>query len=450
MEKIMEMAKICHYVLNEQSVEKNIEYRLLRYVAKLDLDGKVLLFNTLTREMFSMDPFEFQEAMQNANSDSFETLVKSRFLVPLDFDDLKFKNQIFDLHKTFDTSKGITHYIIMPTMACNARCFYCFEHGSKRYPMTDKIALDTANYIIKNALGQKIKIQWFGGEPLFNSKAIDIISDRLIEKKQDFSSIMISNGYLFDKTTVEKAVLNWKLQSVQITIDGTEKIYNNVKSYIYKNDISPFKIVLNNIRLLLNYEIKVIVRLNMDKHNEKDLYNLVDILYDNFKDNRENFCIYVWLLYDNRGVNKTIRDDEERHQLTASLLELENYIHEKGLGTKSLPDNDIKTGACLGDSKKSLVVLPDGHLGKCDHHSDDEFVGSIYGDSFDQETIKRWSEHRKPVELCKECPLVPECHRLKLCPDDGAYDCDKFLQKQRLRKLYRQMENAYDKFKEKF
>ena len=58
---------------------------------------------------------------------------------------------------------------------------------------------------------------------------------------------MISNGYLFDDTIIEKSVNDWNLNSVQVTLDGTEEVYNKIKSYICHDLISPFMRVIENI-----------------------------------------------------------------------------------------------------------------------------------------------------------------------------------------------------------
>lgn len=101
----------------------------------------------------------------------------------------------------------------------------------------------------------------------------------------------------------------------------------------------------------------------MDKHNQADLYRLVDLLHERFKDKEEYFGIYVWLLYDSRGAAKNIRSDFERHELTMALGELEDYINRQGLSLKTLPSKDIKLNACIADADHSATILPDGSLG---------------------------------------------------------------------------------------
>ena len=108
---------------------------------------------------------------------------------------------------------------------------------------------------------------------------------------------MISNGYLFDDNLIKTAKEDWNLQNVQITLDGTEEIYNKTKNYIYKNDENPFKRVINNIHKLAYNKISVSIRMNCDKHNFEDLIKLVHYLHEEFKGN-DLVSMYVWPIFE--------------------------------------------------------------------------------------------------------------------------------------------------------
>ena len=113
--------------------------------------------------------------------------------------------------------------------------------------MDSAVAEKTAEYIARHCGGKEVSLSWFGGEPLYNMEAIDIICRRLEDKSVAFHSKMISNGYLFDKEIVRKANEDWKLRNVQITLDGTEDVYNKTKAFIYKG-INAFKRVIGTVQ----------------------------------------------------------------------------------------------------------------------------------------------------------------------------------------------------------
>lgn len=449
MEQILQQAAIYSNIIGEQQPDDAIKYNIATFIAITEYDNKILLFNTLSREMIALKKREFDNLYNGVWNELYTILIKKRFLVPIQHDDYKLCNQIISVAKALDNNKNILKYVIMPTMECNARCFYCFEHGAKRYPMTNEVANDVANFILKNSDDQKISIQWFGGEPLFNTEPIDIISTRLKQEKINFESKMITNGYLFDQNMILKALNIWNLKTIQITLDGTEKVYNKTKNYIYKNELNAFERVINNIQLLVNHKIKVIIRLNLDNHNSYDLYNLINYIIERFEKQEDYISIYVWLLYDNRGSQKKINNIDDKIFLTDLLIKLEDYIEKSGFSLKSHPNAYLEYRACLADTDNSTIILPNGNLGCCDHHSDDEIYGSIYSDSIDYDVVNSWKIHHEHIELCKTCPLLPQCHKVAKCPEDGGYICDEHLQKHRINTLHRQMRNAYKDYIER-
>ena len=150
------------------------------------------------------------------------------------------------------------------------------------------------------------------------------------------------------------------------------------------------------------------------------------------------------LLFDNFNIMNSVRPDEDRRELTLEQMRLEEYISECGFGTTSPPADKLKTTYCMADDPHSTTILPNGNLGKCEHYSDDGFWGSIYSDEKNEEVLREWKTRRAPIELCAACPILPQCNKLKNCPDD--IECDKYMQAHALSKVYRQMQNAYDKF----
>ena len=140
-----------------------------------------------------------------------------------------------------------TEFTVLTTTDCNARCYYCYEKGIRREPMTRETAIAAADYIACASRGEKVRLRWFGGEPLFNREAIDVICGALEQKKICFESAMTTNGFYLDEKTTADAVEKWNLKNVQITVDGTEKTYNRIKAYIDAEE-NPYRRVMNNIK----------------------------------------------------------------------------------------------------------------------------------------------------------------------------------------------------------
>lgn len=434
--------------LGEQTVNDGANYRFIKFSYILKQDNDVVLYNLITGEVLVLSDAEFEAATADFTNEISKQLIKCWYLVPMNFDDNKFVKEydkLLTLINGIYTKPLLNSFTILTTTDCNARCFYCYEHGCNKKWMDEQTAHDTANYILKNG-SPFVTLRWFGGEPLYNSKVIDIICNELKANGVKFDSVMTSNAYLFDEDLVKTAVEEWKLKTIQITLDGTEEIYNKVKAYIYKEDKSPFKRVLNNIELLLKAGVQVKIRLNMDDHNYDDLYQLVDILNEKFR-GYNNLVIYAHLLYEDSCKAVKQRNDEQRKILSDKCDTLTEYIKSKGNG-KGIVEGQVQFFKhCMADSDGSIMVLPDGKLGKCEHYLDDNFIGSIYSDELDFKTIVWFKEMILPDPLCETCELSPLCRSVKQCPGRDK-SCDDYRKEKKLKFLQKRTEYKYNKWKE--
>lgn len=436
--------------LNEQKISKTT-YRFIKYVHKLSVDDGILLYNILTHELLFLDNNE-KYLIDSVESSVSDYLIKNWFLVPRDFNDIEFIEQvetITSMIKNIYTAPKIRTFTVLPTTDCNARCFYCFESGCKHIYMKEKTAQDVAQYIIDNKADGKIRIRWFGGEPLCNTKVIDIICNELISNKVDFDSTMVSNSYLFDENLVKHAKENWRLKMVQVTLDGTEDVYNKVKSYIYKDVTSPYKRVLNNIEYLLKAGIIAKIRLNMDMHNYDDLYTLTQQLLERFSE-YDNFCIYPHTLYLDSCEEVTQQTEQDIINLEKICNRLYDIIKSNNKHKKSEPLllKNRRMTHCIADSDDAIVILPNGNLGKCEHFMDDHFIGSIYSKKIDYNMLNNFKKMVLVWEKCNDCDLRPMCYHSNECTNRDRL-CYEDKVRRKIEGIEKEMMTIYNNFKEK-
>lgn len=339
-------------------------------------------------------------------------------------------------------TKNITGYTIFSTTDCNARCFYCFELGRSRIPMSHEIALKTVQYIKAHCGSEKVRISWFGGEPLFNQDAINTICDGLRKENVEFRSTMVSNGYLFDGQTVRTAVEKWNLKRVQITLDGTEKVYNKAKAFIYKN-VNAYEQVIANVGLLLNAGVSVQIRLNMDLYNAENLLELVQELSARFPE-QKGLRVYAHHIFDGDKPMAGMHTDDEWEKRDAAMQRLQETIVACGLSGKSGISKNLKMNHCMADSGRSVTILPDGHIGLCEHFSETEFAGDLESESLDPKMVASWKERIPQIPECDDCFYYPECIKLRKCA--SASVCFRQLRQDQLRKTKQQMKNEYEKW----
>lgn len=348
----------------KKSFNSNEEYRPLSFLIFKECDDGLLILNTVSSELILIS----EEDWNNPNPEIKKELVEKHFLVPENMDDKKYIDQLRVLLSMALRSNAITYYTILPTSCCNARCFYCFESEYKQTTMSEETAQKTVDFIVEKSLGKKVKLAWFGGEPMLGSKTIDYICNELKLKGIDFKSTMISNGYLFDKELAEKAKNDWKLQKIQITLDGTEEVYNKTKNYKYKSlDESPYYRVLKNIEYLTNNEIFVDIRLNMSLYNVEDIKKLVNELADIYIGNK-HIHIYSHTIYEDVGTHPISLSNDTNKDLFNINRSINDTLADLKFRSKYSRLPVLMHSSCMADSDFAIVISPTGKLGKCEHY----------------------------------------------------------------------------------
>lgn len=409
----------------------------------------ILLYNTITGMFIEMNNSEFEYVTsltyKKLIRSEYKVLIENHFIIPETFDESPAITEIINekLAENKELNPDNTNsYIIFTTMDCNARCFYCYEKGAAAVKMTEKTANDIADFILerfKNS-NQKdkdkkgIKLSWFGGEPLYNASVIDIITDRIAKENIPYNASIISNGSLINEELVCKFVNKWYINNIQITIDGTPDVYNKIKNYKDPEfrKLNPFKVIIKNIKHLLNAGIKVAVRMNVGAHNADDLMELIKILNREIGV-RKNFTVYAHRLFDN--VNGHVRTREENAELYKKLEQIRMFLHYYGyLDEMTTAEYGVKNKYCMSDSGGSLCITPTGKLTVCEHHHDDCIIGDIYEqstpDKWNKEELDSWKE-RKEYKRCISCPLRTMCLQLTKCADTDI-ECDDIIQKDKL------------------
>lgn len=377
-----------------------------------------------------------------AEEASRDELVQNWFLIPEGFNERKHTDDVKTILRMLQPkTRAITDFTILTTTDCNARCFYCYELGIKRLSMTEETARDVAQYMIRACQGKPIKIRWFGGEPLYNSRVIDIICATLRDDGVSYESSMVTNGYYLDAPSSRKAIDEWHLKKVQITLDGTEAIYNRTKAYI-DGEENPYARVMANIESALQAGIDVSIRLNMDARNADDLLLLLDDVKARFE-GRESLEIYIALLHEFSG---KIHRYESEITTEQAYFALRTKAESMGkLRKRPLSDN-IKNNNCMADNDACETILPDGRIGRCEHFSEAMVTGDIWTDKRDEAVGKRWKEPLRVPE-CEDCVLYPQCRKLKLC-EWNREGCNELDRRIKINELKMQILSAYQEYKE--
>lgn len=382
-------------------------YKLSKYNC-IKIEERVAICNTLSGGMALLEREEYLKLKQiqeyHDENDIVREWVRLGFVVDTDKDETALVNYC-RYRDTFLTNRPV--YRILTTSACNARCFYCYEHGRRHHSMTKETAEETAKFIIEQAeRSEKVSLNWFGGEPLLNHDVITLISQKVRNaiKDKDVSSSIITNASLFTKELIEQAKNHWNLCNIQVTLDGLKENHDKRKAYIeYAN---AFEKTIKTIGLLLSEGFHVSLRLNYDKENFDDIVKLIHYIHKIFG-NPPNLSCYTYPLFNTTQIPK------------------DSYISEKDI---SIYDSQVKdvlvecgyynpiqihyscTRACFATDPYSYVINTDGLLYKCsiDMLDISRSVGNVKdGIRLDGRMIE-WTTPTLPSK-CNDCKLLPMC-----------------------------------------
>lgn len=363
------------------------------------MDDKVLVYNLLTTSFVAFDLDTYNRLLNNQNSEFNDVLLKANIIVHDDIDEDVVLNEFIESSRQ-QSENEFNEIIILTTTACNAQCYYCYEHKLKPIFMTKTTMDNIVEFILKNYdFNRNINLRWFGGEPLLNTKSINYICQKLKEYKVLFTSKMITNGSLFNAEIISKAEKLWNLKSLQITLDGIEHEYNRIKNYKSTSE-SMFEKVINNVQVLIDNDIKVTIRINYsvdDINRAKDIIDYLDIRFVD-KTNLNVYC--AALREEGKPAISSFSSDYSPQLALIKYLYEHNFIHDIN---KLLPR--IRTYPCEAWLPKRFFIYPNGDIYKCQHtFSDNAYkpIGNVGLDYTNSEELSKWKNPQEPKK-CADC-----------------------------------------------
>lgn len=316
-------------------------------------------------------------------------------------------------HNKFKYSeKKIFGLTIAPTLDCNFGCAYCFE-DRKQKTISSIVEEKIYELVLNKALaGKGILITWFGGEPMLEFNTIIRMTERFKsicdENNVSYDAGMVTNGYLFDKSKIEK-LKNLSINSIQITLDGSRNIHDKRRHLL--NGGPTFDTIIENIKHLVDAKQNVTIRVNVDKRNNDNVDDLLEYL-----DSVGLNSVSVGLGHV-KVVNKSLKSLEKE------CLSKEEYSKKNRDLIDSTKKYKLKSGTfypknrpvyCAANTTHSYVVDPEGYLCKCwnDIGIEDRRIGSLFSPT----TSEQGSVYNKYVLFspfddaeCIKCKFLPVC-----------------------------------------
>lgn len=411
------------------------ESRFNRYIYMPD--GQILVFNSLSCGLAIIDNTykEILSLLPNINhndltDNQIKTYTEAKvggFLIDDEFDELLDFRIKRNVDKYNITNLNLT---IAPTLLCNFNCIYCYEENK-----SGSISENTENNIVKFIFERRdilrnINIDWYGGEPLLSFDKISSLSKKFLtlckENNINYTSTIVTNGSLINDDIIYD-LKQYKINDVQITLDGPPRIHEKRRKS--KNNNINFFTIVDNINKVLSKDIRVIIRINIDKTNEIYLDELFYILDNNLSGKVDisfgqvqpitSFCNSIsGSCFNNSEFAKNLLN-------YYSLLFKYDFVNEK-----EFPYPYAKYNYCSSEILNSYVIDPEGFLYKCWNliGNKNYSIGNINDEHLDINSYVhgKWICNKNINKNCTNCDILPLC--LGGCPmlnkKNNSINCD--------------------------
>jgi uncharacterized protein len=301
---------------------------------------------------------------------------------------------------------------VCPTLKCNFRCPYCFEHdqrdGATMSPETiERLIAFIAGY--KDA--RRLSIGWYGGEPTLAWELIEDITQKVEALGIELEGAgLVTNGYLLDEAKIAR-LNDLKIRSIQITLDGPPEVHDARR--VLAGGAPTYARILENVALLMEspYEGSCAIRVNVDKHNLEGFLELHAELRARFAG--KHLFVYPGHVHTglahayDHGCNL---DCGDWAALTFDLYQRGHLLPKEGF----YPAGDLH-GVCVATSHNGFVVGPGGELYKCweDVGKERMVIGDVYAEDpiTDPELRALYALGADPYAdpECLACAVLPIC-----------------------------------------
>jgi uncharacterized protein len=397
-------------------------WKVSRYVTRVDLDAvdTMLLYGGLAGrlvELTGSKRLDAEAVLADPNAGRSKAsdhevrgvLEDQGILVPEAWDERALLEERRAM--AHDPNVGSMSLTICPTVNCNYRCTYCYQHHVGKW-MPDGVQDRLVSFLERQqpAVGS-LWVTWFGGEPLLALPVIERLTRllRALVPEQAYGAHIITNGSLLTPDVSERLV-ELGVESAQITLDGPRELHDRRRPMA--SGEPTFDRILRHLREA-DPRLRFSVRVNTDARNASRVTELFDELDD--AGLRGRLVVYFAPVMPYTEVCS----DTAGHCLAGqdwsrvnARLRLEAV--ERGYGSVALPQS--RSGVCIADNPRGWVVTPDGLFYKCwnDVTEPDKAVYDVFRDEQTprmRAELDRWQAW-SPFALsdCVDCKTLPQCH----------------------------------------
>ncbi|TEU13565.1 MAG: radical SAM protein [Anaerolineales bacterium] len=317
------------------------------------------------------------------------------------------------------------------TKACNLHCIHCYYSANARSAPDELTTAEAKAFIDDLAAFGAPVLLFSGGEPLLRD---DLFELGAYAAERGIRAVISTNGTLIERKVAQQ-IKEAGFSYVGVSLDGIGETNDR-----FRGVRGAFDAALRGIRHCTEVNIRVGLRLTLNKHNYEDLADILDLLEE---EHIKRACFYH-LVYTGRG--SRMRDDdlslEESRMAVDLIFDRTEDFYRRGIELEVLTVDNHADGPYLlrrvqarqperADEVLQLLRWNGGNssgvgIGAVDHqgnvHADQFWQHYTFGNVRERPFSQIWTDtddplmaglkHRKPLlkGRCAACQYLDICN----------------------------------------
>ena len=269
-------------------------YKISNYNIVKEYKDKIIVYNSYTKANIFLEKgsstkaFEDIDEFNKLDENTKNILIRNGFIIDEDRDEFSEIKYMYE-KKYYD--KTFFNIVLVPSLACNFSCPYCFEKDLKCGSEDIKKYFSALKkFAKKNFKNYKcIQISLFGGEPLLFAKQciefLDWVKKDAKENNYKYFTSIVTNGSLLTEKILDGLLEN-DLRMLQITIDSDKKTHDLTRRF--KNGKPSFDLLIEKISMIINKtknkkDFKFVLRINLSNTTVKKVRESLEYINPKYR-----------------------------------------------------------------------------------------------------------------------------------------------------------------------
>jgi uncharacterized protein len=350
------------------------------------------------------------EPADAAEREAQSVLVEDGFIVSgRDDDDARLRTHLDRAANGIDGTMFVT---LMPTLACNLACTYCFQSEHPAFGKMQRPTEDATLEWILRAVDERglrtLHVHYFGGEPLtrkdFMLRTAEALSASMRARGGTFEWSCTTNGIGLTPDFARR-MRTFGDGSFKVTLDGDRETHDAMR--VYRDGRGSFDEIFANVVACADI-VRIRIGGNFLPEQKESFDRLLDRIQQAGLAGKLDGVRFKPIV-DTQKAKSTCTTCDSKAE-TQTLVQLNGSVEKRGLGLKMHEGETLEglLGPCELHWKNNYTIDPDGRVYKCPAVAGIPGLEVAQVASHDAEKPAPLVALR-PWEKCGDCAYLPVC-----------------------------------------